>query len=72
MELLSRVRGNKNEKEIDMSPEGLESNIVEALQILGKKKVIELVDRCDFTSPIELDTEQNQQHQEKIPQEHQE
>ena len=72
LELLSRVRGNKNEKEIDMSPEGLESNIVEALQILGKKKVIELVDRCDFTSPIELDTEQNQQHQEKIPQEHQE
>ena len=72
MELLSRVRGNKNEKEIDMSPEGLESNIVEALQILGKKKVIELVDRCDFTLPIELDTEQNQQHQEKIQQEHQE
>ena len=72
LELLSRVRGNKNDKEIDMSPEGLESNIVEALQILGKKKVIELVDRCDFTSPIKLDTEQNQQHQEKIPQEHQE
>ena len=72
LELLSRVRGNKNEKEIDMSPEGLESNIVEALQILGKKKVIELVDRCDFTLPIKLDTEQNQQHQEKILQEHQE
>jgi hypothetical protein len=72
LELLSRVRGNKNEKEIDMSPEGLESNIVESLQILGKKKVIELVDRCDFTSPIELNKEQNQQHQEKILQEHQE
>jgi len=72
LELLSRVRGNKNEKEIDMSPEGLESNIVEALQILGKKKVTELVARCSFTSQIKLDTEVPQQPQEKIQQEHQE
>ena len=72
LELLSRVRGNKNEKEIDMSPEGLESNIVEALQILGKKKVTELVARCSFTSQIKLDTELPQQPQEKIQQEHQE
>ena len=72
MELLSRVRGNKNEKEIDMSPEGLETTIIENLQILGRKKVTELVNRCDFTLPIKLDTEQNQQSQEKIEEELQE
>ena len=72
LELLSRVRGNKNEKEIDMSPEGLETTIVENLQILGRKKVMELVDRCDFNLPIQLDTEQHQQHQEKTVEEHQE
>ena len=72
LELLSRVRGNKNEKEIDMSPEGLETTIIENLQILGRKKVMELVDRCDFTLPIKLDTEQHQQHQEKTEEEHQE
>ena len=72
LELLSRVRGNKNEKEIDMSPEGLETTIIENLQILGRKKVMELVDRCDFTLPIKLDTEQNQQSQEKIEEELQE
>ncbi len=43
LELLSRVRGNKNEKEIDMSPEGLETTIVENLQILGRKKVMDAV-----------------------------
>ena len=72
LELLSRVRGNKNEKEIDMSPEGLETTIVENLQILGRKKVMELVDRCDFNLPIQLDTEQHQQHREKTEEEHQE
>jgi len=72
LELLSRVRGNKNEKNIDMSPEGLETNIIENLQILGKKKVMELVDRCDFNLQIELDKELHQQHQEKIQQEPQE
>tara|TARA_R100000657_G_C4613535_1_gene65793 strand:- start:132 stop:611 length:480 start_codon:yes stop_codon:yes gene_type:complete len=72
LELLSRVRGNKNEKNIDMSPEGLETNIIENLQILGKKKVMELVDRCDFNLQIELDKELHQQHQEKIQQKPQE
>ena len=48
LELLSRIRGAKSEKEIDMSPEGLEANIVEALKVLGKKKVTELVKKCEF------------------------
>ena len=48
LELLSRVRGAKSDKDIDISMEGLESNIVESLKILGKKKVKELVKRCAF------------------------
>jgi len=49
LELLSRVRGARSDKEIDMSPEGLETNIVEGLKILGKKKVKDLVNKCEFT-----------------------
>ena len=48
LELLSRVRGAKSDKEIDMSPEGLEANIVDTLKILGKKKVMEFVKKCGF------------------------
>jgi phage terminase small subunit len=49
LELLSRVRGARSDKEIDMSPEGLETNIVEGLKILGNKKVKDLVNKCEFT-----------------------
>tara|TARA_B110000240_G_scaffold173637_1_gene199528 strand:+ start:3363 stop:3773 length:411 start_codon:yes stop_codon:yes gene_type:complete len=48
LELLSRIRGAKSDKEVDTSPEGLNTNIVDTLKILGKKKVMELVDRCEF------------------------
>ena len=48
LELLSRIRGAKSDKEIDISPEGLSANIVDTLKVLGKKKVMELVDRCEF------------------------
>ena len=48
LELLSRIRGAKSDKDIDISTEALESNIVESLKILGKKKVKELVKRCAF------------------------
>jgi len=48
LELLSRVRGAKSGKDIDMSPEGLEANIVETLQMLGKKKVMGFVKKCKF------------------------
>jgi phage terminase small subunit len=48
LELLSRIRGAKSDKDIDISSEALESNIVESLKILGKKKVKELIKRCDF------------------------
>jgi tRNA U34 5-carboxymethylaminomethyl modifying GTPase MnmE/TrmE len=49
LELLSRVRGNKSDKELDMSLEDLEKNIIMSFQILGKDKVTELLKQCDFS-----------------------
>ena len=72
LELLSRIRGAKSDKESSTSPEGLETNIVEALEVLGKNKVMELVSRCKFNKQLELNKEQHQQHQEKTEEEHQE
>ena len=43
LELLSRVRGSKSNKELEMTAEELESNIIESLKILGKEKVTELI-----------------------------
>ena len=48
LELLSRVRGAKSDKELDMTTEELESNIIESLKVLGKEKVTELIKKCDF------------------------
>jgi len=48
LELLSRIRGAKSDTEIDMSPEGLEANIVDNLKVLGKDKVKKLVKKCGF------------------------
>ena len=49
LELLSRIRGAKSDKEIDMSKEGLENGIIEALKIIGKKNVMNFVKKCNFT-----------------------
>ena len=49
LELLSRVRGSKSDKDIDVSQEGLETAIVESLQVLGKEKINKLIKRCNFT-----------------------
>ena len=72
LELLSKIRGAKSDKEVDTSPEGLEKNIINSLNILGKKKVESILSKCDFTLQLKLDTEQNKQHQEKISEELQE
>ena len=48
LELLSRIRGAKSDKVVDLSPEGLDASVVSTLKVLGKKKVMELVDRCEF------------------------
>ena len=66
---MSRVRGAKSENEIDISEEGIEANIVECLNILGKKKVESILKKCNFTLQLESNTEQHQQHQEKISEE---
>ena len=49
LELLSRIRGAKSDKKIDLSKEGLQANIVDALKILGKKNVMVLIKECNFT-----------------------
>ena len=49
LELLSRIRGAKSDKDAAMSKEGLETSIIEALQILGKDKVDNLIKKCNFT-----------------------
>ena len=72
LELLSKIRGAKSDKEVDTSPEGLEKNIINSLNILGKKKVESILSKCDFTLQLKLNTEQSQQHQEKISEELQE
>ena len=69
LELLSRVRGAKSENEIDISEEGIEANIVECLNILGKDKVKSILEKCNFNMQLELDKEQHQQHQEKTEEE---
>ena len=49
LELLSRIRGAKNDTEVNMTKDGLESSIIESLKILGKKNVTELIKKCNFT-----------------------
>ena len=48
LELLSRIRGAKSDKSIDISKEGVESSIIESLQVLGKDKVLNLIKKCNF------------------------
>ncbi len=48
LELLSRIRGAKSDKDSNISKEGLETSIVEALKILGKEKVVDLLKKCEF------------------------
>jgi len=72
LELLSKIRGAKSDKEVDTSPEGLEQNIINSLNILGKKKVESIINRCDFNKQPKLNKEQHQQPQEKIEEELQE
>jgi|TARA_R100000458_G_C8259297_1_gene234962 phage terminase small subunit len=48
LELLSRVRGAKTDKNLDFTEEELEENIIKSLQILGKDKVLELLKKGGF------------------------
>jgi len=49
LELLSRIRGAKSDKNVDISKEGVEASIIEALKVLGKEKVLNLITKCEFT-----------------------
>ncbi len=48
LELLSRVRGSKSDKELDMSPEGIKQHIIEFHKILGKKFWEDVGKECEF------------------------
>jgi len=47
LELLSRIRGNKSDKE-DINHEDLRSRIVGFMEILGKEEIDSLVAKCKF------------------------
>lgn len=72
LELLSRVRGNKSDNETNLNSEELEEQIVNCLNVLGKTKIVELLHKCNFNQPTELNKESHQQHQKKILKEPQE
>jgi len=48
LELLSRIRGAKGGKALDISKESLETAIIEALKVIGKERVLELLKKCEF------------------------
>jgi len=50
LELLSRVRGAKSDKDTDVSKEGVEASIIDAFKILGKDKITDLINKCNFNS----------------------
>jgi len=47
LELLSRVRGNKSDKGLNLDPEKLEQDIIDSLKILRKNKVMDMVKKCE-------------------------
>ena len=49
LELLSRIRGAKSDKNVDISKEGIEASIIDAFKVLGKDKIINLINKCNFT-----------------------
>ena len=50
LELLSRVRGAKSDKDTDITKEGVEASIIDAFKILGKDKITDLINKCNFNS----------------------
>ena len=48
LELLSRIRGAKSDKGLNSSPEKLEQDLINSLKVLGKKKVEDLLKKCEF------------------------
>jgi len=50
LELLSRIRGAKSNKNTNISKEGIEASILDAFKVLGKDKIIDLINKCNFNS----------------------
>ena len=50
LELLSRVRGAKSDKNTDISKEGIEAAIIDSFKVLGKDKIPDLINKCNFDS----------------------
>ena len=50
LELLSRIRGAKSDKNTNISKEGIEASIIDAFKVLGKDKIIDLMNKCNFNS----------------------
>ena len=50
LELLSRIRGAKSDKNTNISKEGIEASILDAFKVLGKDKIIDLINKCNFNS----------------------
>ena len=50
LELLSRIRGAKSDKNTNISKEGIEASIIDAFKVLGKDKIINLINKCNFNS----------------------
>ena len=50
LELLSRIRGAKSDKDTDITKEGVEASIIDAFKILGKDKITNLINKCNFNS----------------------
>ena len=50
LELLSRVRGAKSDKNINISKEGIEAAIIDSFKVLGKDKITDLINKCKFDS----------------------
>jgi len=48
LELLSRVRGAKSDKELNVTPEKLEQDLISSFKVLGKKKMEDLIKKCEF------------------------
>ena len=48
LELLSRVRGANSDKVVGLDEESLNDSIINCMNILGEKKVNELVKKCTF------------------------
>ena len=48
LELLSRVRGHKSDKDKEISREDLQASIIKAMEILGQDEITKLVKKCEF------------------------